>query len=306
MDMEKTNALLLLNPAAGRERWRRPGQVNRAKQQLEHAGMVVEVQEVGESREGSELARKAVEQGIDLIIVCGGDGTINHVLQGMVPSHVPLAILPGGTANMLARELCLPLAIEEAAKLIPNCTPRRISLGSAGGRLFISLAGIGLDARVVRKINKKWKAAIGIGGYAIEAMRQLFWGLPNPFFSLCANNKKQRVTYVCVSKSQHYGHVRVFPQAGLFSDQFYLCAFQSESRWRYIQYGAAIWAGWKSALPTFVEFHTSRIDCEPFSPNEAEINYQVDGELAGCLPCSIEVIPDALTLLVPQSNQGQV
>lgn len=299
--------LLLVNPAAGRNQWLRSRQVSRAKHELECAGMNVAIEEVGsETREGAALAREAVEQGVDLIIVCGGDGTINHVIQGMVPSHVPLAILPGGTANMLARELGIPLSIEQAARAIPTSIRRRISVGSADGRLFVSLAGIGFDARVVRKLDKKWKAALGIGSYLIEGFRQLFFGPPSPFFHLSTNGNRQRVTYVCVAKSKHYGHMRVLPEADLFSNQFYLYAFQSQSRWRYLQYGGAIVAGWKSSLPAFIEFPTSRIDCEPIDPDEGEIYFQVDGELAGCLPCSIEIVPDALTLMVPvTANQGR-
>jgi len=298
-----SKAVLLLNPAAGRRKWLRPAQISRARKELESAGVAVEIQEVGESREGSAVAREAVEQGVDLIIVCGGDGTINHVVQGMVPSHVPLAILPGGTANMLARELGLPLTIEKAARVIPTSIPRRISLGSAAGRLFISLAGIGFDARVVRNLNKRWKDSFGIGSYLMEGFVQLFFGPPNPFFSICANGKGQQVTYLCVSKSQHYGHVRVLPEADLFSDRFHVYAFQSQSRWRYLHYGGAILAGRKSSLPDFIEFPTQRIACEPMNPEEGEIYFQVDGELAGRLPCSIEIVPDALTILAPRQQE---
>jgi YegS/Rv2252/BmrU family lipid kinase len=299
--------LLLVNPAAGRNKWLRSRQISRARQELECSGMSVEIQEVGsEAREGAELAREAVAQGIDLILVCGGDGTINHVIQGLVPSHVPLAILPGGTANMLARELGIPLSIVKAARAIPTSIRRRISVGSAGGRFFVSLAGIGFDARVVRKLDKRWKAALGIGSYVMEAFRQLFFESPSPFFSLSANGIRQQVTYACVSKSQHFGHVRVLPEADLFSNEFYLYAFLSQSRWRYVQYGGAILAGRKRSLPDFLQLPTQQIDCESIHPEECEIYFQVDGELAGCLPCSIEIVSDALTLMVPahRTNGG--
>jgi len=261
--------------------------------------MGVAVHEVGENREGSELARDAVRRGMDLIIVCGGDGTINHVAQGMARSHVPLAILPGGTANMLAREMHIPLSIEKAARSIFTSVPRRIALGRAGDRLFISLAGAGLDAAVVRKLNKKWKAAFGIGSYVLEAFLQFFFGPPNPFFMLSANGQRHRVSYACASKSQHYGPVRVIPEANPFSERFHVYAFPSQSRWRYLQYGAGILAWRKPSPPSFLEFTARRIDLEPIHPEAGAIYLQVDGELAGQLPCTIEIVPDALTLLVP-------
>lgn len=298
-------ALLLVNPAAGRKPWLRRRQISRALQELESAGMTVTVEEVGRSREGADVAREGVEEGADLIIVCGGDGTINYVIQGMVPSRVPLAILPGGTANMLARELGIPLDIEQAARAIPASVLRRISVGSAGGRYFVSLAGAGFDARVVRQLSKRWKAALGIGSYVIEAFQELFFGPPNPYFYLTANGRRERVSYACASKSQHYGHVRVLPEADLFSDQFYLYAFLSQSRWRYVHYGAAILAGRKASLPAFRQFPTQRVDWEPVEPQEREVYFQVDGELAGQLPCTVEIVPDALTVLAPPASPGR-
>jgi len=293
------NAILLVNPGAGRRKRLRPRQIREAKQELESAGIAVAVEEIGEGRDGSERARTAVEQGADLIIVCGGDGTINHVIRGMVPSRVPLAVLPGGTANMLARELGIPLRIVDAARGILTSVPRRISLGSAGGRLFISLAGIGFDARVIQALNANWKAAFGIGSYVMETLRQLCLISPNPLFTIFADGLRQQASFVCVSKSQHYGPIRAIPQANLFSDQFYVYSFQSQSRWRYLHYAAAILANRKFSLPAFSEFPARRIDCELIRPEEGDVFFQVDGELAGSLPCRIEIVPDALTVLTP-------
>lgn len=294
-----SKAVLLVNPGAGRGKRLRPRQIREARQELESAGIAVAVEEIGGGRDGSDLARAAVDQGADLIIVCGGDGTINHVIRGMVPSRVPLAVLPGGTANMLARELGIPLRIVDAARGIPTSIPRRISLGSAGGRLFISLAGIGFDARVVRALNAQWKAAFGIGSYVMETLRQLLFASPIPLFSISADGLRQQATFVCVSKSQHYGPIRAIPQANLFSDQFYVYSFQSQSRWRYLHYAAAMLAHRKSSLPAFSEFPARRIDCEPIRPEEGAVFFQVDGELVGSLPCRIEIVPDALTVLTP-------
>ena len=294
-----SQAILLVNPAAGRRKWQRPRQIRQVKDELERAGMRVAIHEVGETREGSELARDAIRRGMDLIIVCGGDGTINHVVQGMARSRVPLAILPGGTANMLAREMHIPLSIEKAARSILTSVPKRIALGRADGRWFISLAGAGLDASVVRKLNKKWKAAFGIGGYVLEAFGQFFFGPPNPFFFLSANGQQHRVSYACASKSQHYGPLRVLPEANPFSERFHVYAFPSQSRWRYLHYGAAILARRKSSPPSFLEFPAQRIDLEPIHPEAGAVYLQVDGEQAGQLPCSIEIVPDALTLLTP-------
>ena len=113
------------------------------------------------------LAREHVAQGADLIVVAGGDGTINEAAEGMVGSDVPLAILPGGTANVLAMETKLGGNLESVARRMGELKPRRISLGHLtcdGGkvsRYFLLMAGIGLDAHVVYKVRPGLKARRG-------------------------------------------------------------------------------------------------------------------------------------------------
>ncbi len=79
----------------------------------------------------TELARDAVAAGADLILVLGGDGTINEVANGMIPSHVPLGVLPGGTANVLANELGLGNSLERAIERLGRCVERRIAVGAS-------------------------------------------------------------------------------------------------------------------------------------------------------------------------------
>jgi diacylglycerol kinase family enzyme len=261
--------------------------------------LAVAVREIGDSTDGSQLVRDAIESQSDLIIVCGGDGTINHVVRGMVHTRVPLAILPGGTANMLARELGLPLDVVAAARTIPLSTPQRLSLGSANGRLFLSVAGIGFDARVVQKLNGHSKKWLGMMSYILEGARQLFFGPPAPLFAISTNGVRHTATFACASRAQHYGPVRAIPEADLFSDQFHVYCFHSRSRLRYLHYATALLTGQQAGLPDFSSFPARTLRCEPLETNPPDILLQVDGELSGPLPCTIEIVPDAITLLVP-------
>jgi len=100
----------------------------------------------------TELAR-AVE-GVDAVLVFGGDGLLNEVLNGLA-GDVPVGILPGGRTNVVARALGLPVDPVEAARRLANPRERRISLGRANGRRFAFAAGIGFDAELVRRVDAR-------------------------------------------------------------------------------------------------------------------------------------------------------
>jgi diacylglycerol kinase family enzyme len=125
------DAVLIYNPVAGRIRGRHGEEMDRARAALIDLGVEVELQETTAPGAATQMARAAVDQGRQLVIACGGDGTINEVVNGLVGSQVPLAVLPGGTANVLAKELGLPWDIHHAARLVPGGALRRIALGVA-------------------------------------------------------------------------------------------------------------------------------------------------------------------------------
>ena len=234
-----------------------------------------------------------------MIIVCGGDGTINDVVCALAHSRIPLAILPGGTANMLARELGLPLDLVAAARKIPASRPRRVALGLAGDRYFISVAGAGFDARVVHGLNWRWKALFSMGSYVLEAIRQMLFAPPGSSFVVSNGVQRHDARFACVARVKHYGPVRAIKEADLFSDEFYVYCFNARSRFRYLLYPWVILLSRPSRLPEFSAFSAQRVCCEATSPGEESVFLQVDGELLGTLPCTVQIVPDALTLLVP-------
>jgi diacylglycerol kinase family enzyme len=242
-----------------------------------------------------------VDSGAGLVIACGGDGTINEVACGMAHSRVPLAILPGGTANVLARELGLPLDIPAAARqILGHGTARRLSLGRAGTRYFMLMAGIGFDAAIVRRVRVPSKKLLGMGTYILEAFRQLIAVMP-PDFTLRTDQRRLTVTFACISKSRHYGPIEMVREADLFSDHFYVYGFRSRNRIRYLLYALAVVSGTVAGLRDVDRFPAREVYCEPNGTNGPTF-IQVDGELLGQLPCKIEIVPDALTLIVPESR----
>jgi diacylglycerol kinase family enzyme len=121
---------LIYNPIAGRQPGRREKEIRGAADVLQNAGLKVCLTPTTGPGTAQELARAAREKS-DLVLVCGGDGTINEVINGLTPCQIPLGILPGGTANILGKELRLPHDPIRAAAELSRWTPRRIALGQA-------------------------------------------------------------------------------------------------------------------------------------------------------------------------------
>ena len=125
------DALLIYNPTSGRKRHRRFAEIEQAAQILNDAGIETELAPTTGAPRATPSRAQAVEQRRGMVIACGGDGTINEIVNGLAGSQVPMALLPAGTANILAKELGIPWDIPHAARLIPGGTIRRIALGLA-------------------------------------------------------------------------------------------------------------------------------------------------------------------------------
>jgi YegS/Rv2252/BmrU family lipid kinase len=257
-----------------------------------------------------ELARAAVVEGTDLVLVCGGDGTINEVVNGVAPGETVLGILPGGTANIIAKELGLPHHPVRAARQLSRWRPRRIALGRAvwacangqpvaeqEHRFFLSVAGIGFDAHIVYKLSTAFKMSLGVVAYGCEAIRQAL-RYRFPAFRCEADDRERRATFAVVHRTKLYaGWFHLAPTANLFESRFALCLFKSPRRERYFLYAAAAAARQHLRLRDVELVDARRIVCT--SEGQTTIRFELDGELVGILPATFETIPDALTLLVP-------
>jgi YegS/Rv2252/BmrU family lipid kinase len=234
------------------------------------------------------------------VIVSGGDGTINEVLQGLVGTSVRLAILPVGTANVLARELRIPLDCMEAAKIIAGGNSKRIHVGSAidevSGvkRYFLLMAGIGLDASVVERVRLGLKKRVGKGAFWFSGMSHLANWRPAPF-QLEVNGQVFTATFATIGKAASYGGgLAVTPRAQLDEADFEICIVNSRSRLRYLHLLSCAMrggmAGDKRGV-TFVRTTHAR------ATGEAPV--QVDGELIGYLPMTFEIAPHTIDVIVP-------
>jgi diacylglycerol kinase family enzyme len=311
--------VLIYNPVAGRRPAARGKEVRDAAAVLERTGLQIELAPTPGPAMAHELARAAVASGVDVVLACGGDGTINEVVNGLATSQVPLGILPGGTANILARELHLPLNPVAAARDLTAWIPRRIALGRArwedagpshqGGefvpqthcRYYISVAGIGYDAHVVYKLSPWLKSNFGVVGYIVEALRQ--WAICSfPGFRCHIAGRERLCTFAVIQRTRLYaGWLHLAPTANLFQPHFVLCSFPSRNRIRYLLYAGAVLARQHVRLRDVSLDQCDEVVCAPEDPSTI-IRFELDGELAGNLPATFEIVPGALTVLAPASR----
>jgi len=265
------------------------------KDRLARYGYEVEFQRTAYRMHAKELAQKAVADKADLVIAAGGDGTINEVACGLALSPVPLAVLPCGTANVLAKELGLPDQTSECIDLIPQLKPQRIALGNGGGRYFVLMAGVGIDAEIIYHLRAAVKRRFGVAGFWLEALRHwASYGFA-PFY-VKVDGGQYSATFAIVGRSSWYaGGVRITSRADLTGNAFDVCLFCGTSRLDYLRYLSGVLAGTHPYFHDVAYVKGARVEMT----SEVPIRVQMDGETAGFLPMTFEVVPDALTLLVP-------
>jgi YegS/Rv2252/BmrU family lipid kinase len=122
---------------------------------------------------GRGQAESAVSAGADLVLACGGDGTVTACAEGVTSTGVPLAIIPMGTGNLLARNMGLPMGLDEALVVAVGSVQQPVDAGRVNGTLFVVMAGLGLDAKMLSGTSDPLKKQLGWLAYAISAVRHL-------------------------------------------------------------------------------------------------------------------------------------
>jgi diacylglycerol kinase (ATP) len=155
--------MVVLNPAAGQG----TPDLRLINRVIHDAGYDWEVEVTNQFGDGARLARHAVERGAKVVAAYGGDGTILDVATGLLGTQTPLAILPGGTGNALARELLVPFDLAGGCALLVdrNAAVRSIDLGMANNQLFLLRFGVGLEAEITRVADRAQKDRMGALAY---------------------------------------------------------------------------------------------------------------------------------------------
>ncbi|HWG58497.1 MAG TPA: diacylglycerol kinase family protein [Candidatus Acidoferrales bacterium] len=308
------DALLIYNPASGRHRSRRFQEIERAARILKDAGITTEIASTAARATAHLIARQAVEQRRGMVVVCGGDGTINEVVNGLAGSNVPMALLPAGTANILAKELGIPWDIPHAARLIPGGIVRRIALGIAippigresaelprDGRYFFSVAGAGPDGAIVNAVHPGLKKRTGEFAYWTAGFRQLF-EYKFPEMLIRSNGNETRATIIVIGRTAHYGGpFKITIGASLFDDCFEMLTHSTRSRMKYLASLPALCFGKLPGVKGIAVWKSPEVICEPCGSEP--IHAHVDGEPIGTLPIAFRVVPGAISIVTPAARK---
>jgi diacylglycerol kinase family enzyme len=246
------------------------------------------------------IARRCIEDGADLIVVAGGDGTVNEALNGILHSEVPLAVLPAGTANVLAAEIGIGTRMMRAAAQLHSWAPHRLAVGRIQNlhqeRHFLLMAGAGLDAMIVYSVDAAMKRSFGKVAYWIAGLSQLGKALPE--FEVRMNGHEIRCSFALASRVRNYGgDLTIARNASLFNDDFEVVLFKGAHSLPYVKYMLGVITGRLSGMSGVLIDRSKTLELECASG--PGVYLQVDGEYAGRLPARLEIVPRAVSLLLP-------
>jgi diacylglycerol kinase (ATP) len=265
---------------------------------LREAGHNVTLAPTTGPRTAGAIVRAQIERGADLIVVAGGDGTINEVLDGMDRSGVPLGILPAGTANVLAMEMRLGRDPVAAARRLHQWTPRHIAVGELRQgdetRRFLLMAGIGLDAHVVYHVNPRLKAQTGKFAYWVAGWSLLGKRLPQ--FEVEVDGKWHSCSFALVTRVRNYGgDFEIARNVTLLDDDFEVVLLKGNTSFAFVPYFAGMALGRLEGMRGVTVLRARELKLS----SGAKVYVQIDGECAGLLPAELRIVPQAVHLLVP-------
>jgi len=289
--------LIIANPRSGRGRAFR--RVREYVRNWPHGDWDVEVLTTRAPGHAAELTGTLASRPPDVLAVCGGDGTVNEVANGLPDPPFPVAVLPAGTANVLARAIGIPLDPVEALKVALQGSVRRVDLCILQGiraRRFLLMAGAGFDAFVVARTSSALKDRFGIAAFYQSTLRCLAtYGFPE--FKLAVEDLSIEATTCVVANSRGYGGGLVLtPAADMTDGLLDIVAVQGRSRLHLALFALTALRGKPRSYPWVrcARARSVKID------GPSEVMVQVDGEQIGTLPAAVQIAPHSFPLVVPR------
>lgn len=247
-------------------------------------------------KHATKLAKAAIGR-YDMVIVAGGDGTVNEVINGIAKTKMPLVIIPFGSTNVIALELGIPFDLKKATALIGSDKVKVIDLGyartSEGGRYFSMMLGVGFTPSLIkhisRKFKKKWKGL----AYPLAGIKNLF---KYKWYNIHVKHKKHSVGYfIVISNSKNYGgEYQIADKASITDSLLDLVVIDRQNWWNIIRIISSIASG-KSNRFLRGEYYQIK---KAHVYSRHKMGVQVDGEVIGTLPVNVKVVPKALNVMV--------
>ncbi len=221
-----------------------------------------------------KLALEAAQAGASIVVACGGDGTVSEVANGLAGTGATLGVMPIGTMNVFAKELDLPAELEAAWRVIEAGATREIDLPEANGAHFIQLAGVGLDAQVVKETTWESKKRLGPLSYIISAAH--IASRTPPVLRVETADRIREGSFVLVGNGRYYGAKLVlFPQARPDDGRLDVIVFKNLGYLDIARYIGGVLLGHHTDMHDVEYFQTSELSVTCGSPVPVEL----DGEL---------------------------
>ncbi|HSJ53573.1 MAG TPA: diacylglycerol kinase family protein [Anaerolineae bacterium] len=302
---------LIVNPRSGP--WDVKYELPAVLNHLENRGWVTTVHKTERPGEATTLASQAVREKADAVLVVGGDGTINEVVNGLAESEVAVGVLPGGTGNVWAKALGLPTRsplhllplVDSVRALVPGAR-RRIDLGKANGRYFLQWSGLGLDAAVTYAMEPRTRRQRRLGALAyIVAGLATAAHLVGTRTRIWIDDRRiyRRSILIVVSNSQIYGGgVRMATDARLDDGLLDVDVFAGTGFGSSMRTVLGVITGLHVRDPRHSFYRARHIYVESDRP----LAIHIDGEPFGTAPFDCQVVPKALTVLIPLHTRAHL
>lgn len=300
MNLDMGETVVVFNPMAGR----RSRRLERVLALLSERNVRVNVIETRARGDARRIIRELPDS-TDIVVVAGGDGTINEVLNALAGAGdaerwPDLALVPMGTANVLAAEIGLTdLSPENIADTIVHGARRDIFLARANDQYFVQMCGVGFDAHVVAKANLSVKRRIGKLAYVWAVLMQMWHFVPRTYRITIDGQQREAASVVVANGHYYAGRFTCAPQARIDEVTLYACLFQRAGRWQVIRYGWGLLSGRLEHFPDVSIVPAESVTIESSVPNNIAEPVQGDGDIIASLPVEITAGAARLTLRCP-------
>jgi diacylglycerol kinase (ATP) len=288
--------IILLNPTAGRGKAGR--RFTEALEVLRGGGLKPEIRESSSAGHLVELASRARDEKPDMVISAGGDGTHHYVLNGLWGSDVPLGVLSLGSGNDFAEGLNIPVDARAAASVLLGGRPTWIDLARVGSVVYGCIAGVGFDSIVNRFANDRVRHVHGSLAYAWSILRCIGPFRPQPL-ELCSDRESFSgdVMFAVVGNNISYGGgLKMTPHARVDDGLLDVCIVPRMGKVELLRWVPRAYRGRHLEHPRIRYFQARTVSLH----SSSRLELFGDGEFIQELPVTIEAVPHALRVILPE------
>lgn len=290
---KKLRAVFIVNPFSGVGRQK--AIEKHLRQQLDHDAFDFEIIYTERQHHATRICENAISKGVELVVAVGGDGTINETAKHLVGKEIPLGIIPSGSGNGLAHHLKIPVEVTKAIKVLNQKHTKKIDTVEVNGQFFLSIAGVGFDAFVAKKMSREKKR--GFFKYLLITVSEYLSYRPKKFTLIVDGKKvKRKALFISLANSDQFGNnASIAPHAKIDDGMIDICIMKKFPLWKSIILAPMLFTGKIDRSPYIEIFRAREVDIKQ---KNKRIN--LDGESVKLShKLSIKVLPQSLTVIVP-------